>query len=607
MFSAEFAVLFNRKFEELVPLTFFYIILVLYISGFMGSLLYGRYFLLISVPALGGFAIWKARKDWKKATEVILTPGFFFFFICAVGMLPWIMNKHTSVWDEFDHWALSVKNLFYFNRFSNGVSDSELFVSYPPAAALLAYFVQKLGRNYAECKTYLAYDLFYIGLLVPVFSCINRKDSKNNYSYILRILGVVFCVLLIPVVLEESTYDIAYVDMLIGICAATLLYIYFMMPYSKAKVLSIATGAAVLSLMKEYGVGFAVAAVGTIGICEVWNFVKKHEKRELIQGIVECGTAMAMLLTAKMAWNYYLAIVASGKEQELSEIFRGSSYDTKTIFNNFINTFITKKMGVGILQMPCAGWFVLSVLLTVMIWMFFRKNQENNIKIIGLGILNLGFVGYLGMLLLSYQTLFSSEGGYEITSFNRYSGSYIIMLFSLEILFLLSVQFKGIALLITVMVIALVSHLPLFKEIITARPINSERYEKQDIDIRFQRLATDIDQLGEGTKKIYFIHQGDSGYWYFVANYGVTPNQMQKRHMPWGLGEGRENDMTPEEWSDYLVENEFECVFINHADEQFQKNYGRLFENREIEEATLYDVKSAEGKISLVPVPGFSY
>ena len=107
-----YAIFFKRKFEENLILTIVSYITILFLTGALGNLNIGFYFIiLLNIPVLG-YNIYSLIKKKINLKEQIFTFGFILFVITYMLIL-WISAARQSIeWDEFSHWSLVVKNMF---------------------------------------------------------------------------------------------------------------------------------------------------------------------------------------------------------------------------------------------------------------------------------------------------------------------------------------------------------------------------------------------------------------------------------------------------------------------------------------------------------------
>ena len=108
------ASVFNRKYEDILPITCSAMIILLFLCGIFGHLEVGV--ILILCLGLGMYifsAIWVIqKKNFRECLNNLVTPGFCVFFLFALLFLFLDYGKLATAWDEFSHWADIVKVMY---------------------------------------------------------------------------------------------------------------------------------------------------------------------------------------------------------------------------------------------------------------------------------------------------------------------------------------------------------------------------------------------------------------------------------------------------------------------------------------------------------------
>ncbi|MCM1232132.1 MAG: hypothetical protein NC123_06385 [Butyrivibrio sp.] len=151
------ALFFKRRIEETIAVVIFSVITILYFGGMLsGSLLTGVY--LCGIIGIGSvlYVGRKVVKDRRNVLKLCVTPGLAIFALLFIWIVWLNANRVFSSWDEFSHWGLAVKNMDYFDYFSNHPYSTDTFSGYPPATSLWQYFFVKLGGDFSESNVYCA-------------------------------------------------------------------------------------------------------------------------------------------------------------------------------------------------------------------------------------------------------------------------------------------------------------------------------------------------------------------------------------------------------------------------------------------------------------------
>ena len=114
------SIIFNKKIDKTIILSFFITIFIIYIFGFFDHL--------------------------KEIIHNIITPGMIIFGILTIIIFIFERGRMIAEWDEFSHWGSVVKSMFLTNGLSVKEGSSLMFKSYPPAISIFEYFFQVINR-----------------------------------------------------------------------------------------------------------------------------------------------------------------------------------------------------------------------------------------------------------------------------------------------------------------------------------------------------------------------------------------------------------------------------------------------------------------------------
>ena len=606
MFSmvAAVAVLFKRRFEIVLPCCIFYIILILYLSGLVSSFRPGLYVVWATLPAVGILCLVRSRKNiWKDLKAYVLTPGFFFMLISYGAFLPCIMKMHLNTWDEFTHWGTVIKNFQYFHDFANLENATTFLKEYPPAASLFAYFAQCFGSHYVECKSYGAYVFLFLSLMSPYFVII--KERKDWFKAIM--LG--FCCVLLPTVMGERVYDILYVDALLGLETALLIIAYLFYEDDRWKAVTLGMTTATLCLTKASGAGLAGIVLVVLMIAELCQRTDRS-KGENKQAILLLAASVGGLLFGKYSWEIYLKVSNTPLYWETSNVNtsnfqafitgHGEKYQYEVV-NNFLHAMTTRTFTDSIIPTNFLVWLIILFVFCILIEGMLRNAPNGKkIKVCVWGSL-IGIVPYTCSMLLLYLFTFAAGEALEVASFERYMSTYfgvVIAVFMVVFFYCLSDRRKW-GVVVAAVIMGLTSYLPVYKAIVTATPVCSKVYANGPLDGVYQRMKEEaLDQCGSDDVKVYFAHPGDSGFWYFVCLYGITPCHVQNAPT---YGTGRfQSGETKDDWEKELREGNFTHVLVNASSEDFEERFGDLFQEKAI--GGLYEITDVDGRMELKKV-----
>ena len=121
--------------------------------------------------------------------------------------------------------------------------------------------------------------------------------------------------------------------------------------------------------------------------------------------------------------------------------------------------------------------------------------------------------------------------------------------------------------------------------------------EAQKVRAEFVPLAKEIEKICNGNDKIYFLSRGDSGLHYWITKFNARPNYVIDPFGGWSLGKATYDkdvwyrDISPEDWIEQLIEEEYDYVAVYRVGDDFSENYGDVFGNiKELSDNSLFKV-----------------
>ena len=155
-------ILCNRRIEDTIPLAFGVVIFALYALALMMGSLGLKYIGIIYL--MGGFSLLSSviiglnRKQKEDIIHNIFTNGLFSYLLFVAFLYFFCLPRKFVYWDEFSHWGLTVKNMYYLDILSVFERSTTDFKTYPPAIALLQYFFVRPQAVFVEGACIFAYD-----------------------------------------------------------------------------------------------------------------------------------------------------------------------------------------------------------------------------------------------------------------------------------------------------------------------------------------------------------------------------------------------------------------------------------------------------------------
>ena len=245
---------------------------------------------------------------------------------------------------------------------------------------------------------------------------------------------------------------------------------------------------------------------------------------------------------------------------------------------------------------------VIALCCLLLIWLLYRKHQPDQGKRWGilLGIAALTVPAYTAGLCVIYMFKFSQYEAVRLASMDRYLniaylGVWLLILLLLADWLCRCCKRREMKL---VLLLALVLVVPVepFGDFMQGE------YVQNSINARapYEKLSKQIQQVCDGTDRIYYVSQESSGYDYWVSRFNARPNSFSE-NFSWSIGEPfYEGDVwtkqvTSEQWQAQLLE-QYDYVALYKINDYFQEHFASLFaQPDEIEENTLYRVNKESG------------
>lgn len=631
LFSLALMLGFNRKFEQVVGLALVINIGILYLFGLFEHLETGVTALWIFslLAYLYSLYIYNKKKiSWKS----LVTPGLLLFGILIIVIIFYNRNIYRASWDEYSHWGLAVKDMFYFDAFSKHIGSTVLIPRYPPFITLYQYFMEYHNGMFSESILYVAFQIFLAAFLLVGTSGL----TKAKYKYFIPCISIL---LFVPMLFYPDIYNSIYVDPLLAILMAYVLICYYTESLSLFNFLRIAGGLLALTLTKEMGVLIAEMLVILFMLDTLWK--KKKFAIKPLFPYIGLGLLVCVFF---FSWQFYLAIPAVSEASALSGVASSgnsvvseaapvaSSTSASGITINGVTELLTgnapewryqcienylKALFSGdAFTFGSISVSVLDVCFLVLVAGYlipklsaFRKNSELfSLSVFGV----LCSLPYLAFLLVTYLFAFSEREALLLNSYGRYAGSYVggLVLAFCILLFNTSLKQdtereKSSPYLITAVTLTLL----LF--IIT--PVEHLFLKNIDIETPPEYVyGTDeaeklLRTFGDESEKIYVVCNNSNGFSYYLYRNVFSPHQVQ--NSSWSLYSSREDyleyfqnypdksDSSPTvlsaaDWEKQLSE-EYSYVFLLHPNEVFSQMYGSLFEDPStVQDGTFYRVNS---------------
>lgn len=605
----------DRRYEEALPLTIFGIMAVFYFLGIFGALKSGLYTVLALAAAaylLAGYQVIR-RRDFFPFLKRIFTPGFCFFVVFYILSIYCNRGMVVNAWDEFTHWADTVKVMFLMQDFGTSALAHTLFPSYPPAMATFQYFIQVFHQllydtGFTEWLLYTAYQIACVALFVP---CLKRLRWKNVTGMLFAGVGAI----VIPTIAFPQFYSWIYADAYLGLLAGFCIAYPFVIEKKNGpfQLATFCSAVFTLMLVKQSGMLFALmsAAGYIVGLCLKYYKNKKDistgfsiNKKSLI---ISCLIVISVLLLAKLSWSVYLSIKEvkldfNGKV-DIPELFtavfgNSGNYRRQTLIN-FVNGLFSPKFPVGDTSIKISFIFISVLLLlgkVLLSWQEDKHFPEGRILRKCMDICSIfTFILYSGGLCIMYMFKFSETEALSLASLERYLGSGILAILFLQFARLIYlIPEKGMGkreLCATAAVLLFFSPLGNIGKHLT-------RVKSREIAAWHEPYISYAEKLtaaipGEG-QRIFLVAQDIEGFCYPLFHYRLRPQYVVNR--------GKTDLDVSVGISEEELRDNYDYVALYALNDYFIDNFSHLFEDpAEIGAECLYRV-TEDGKLVRIPI-----
>lgn len=603
------AAVWERKYEDLLPVTCSIIILLLFVCGIGGSLETGVIIICIFGVVIYGFVgvylFWK--KSYKRFFKNLFTPGFalFSFFLLAACFLN--LGKMAENWDEFSHWVDIVKVMTMFDDFGTYSGANSLFSHYPPGMTLFQYFLQKLylwtgGACLSEWRAYVAYQMFLLSFLFPCVKFNWKRPALIVFS------GVV--IFLCPLLFYTEFYISVYIDAGLGLLlGAGFVTVYFNRNRDLYYSLRVLLTCAMLVLLKDAGMLFAVM-LATVYVADMlWNYSDCANARKKYLCV---PVSVLAVLLPKCLWSFHLYTRNVESRSSLNPVMlfdvlmgRDNSY-RKTVLENYYKEFLTRAVKLGNIGISFNYLFVgILILALICILICYYEKRDNFMSKKGKTLLvgmSVQFFLYIVGLCATYMSNFGEYEATRLASFERYIN--IVYLSGWTVVLFLAFQVFQSATDRTsykqVIIFCCVGILIAPMENVYRYLSHSTVRHSMSVRLRYDALTTEIMNITPQGSKVYLISQESQGFDYWVLRFNIRPNSVNDSG--WSIGEAfYEGDIwtekrTSQGWKEELLNGGYDYVALYKINDYFLNNFSCLFQTPEtIEPNSLYRINKEIG------------
>ena len=414
---------FKRKIETAIPISLISIIILIYITGlfdnlnlgvkivqiiFILTLFYNVLFIIKSIK----------NKTIKEEMKRIITPGLCIYIGLFLILIIINHNRIFENYDEFNHWALIIKNMYINNTYGTIENSIVTFNEYPPFTAIFQYLFLKISGTYAEDLIIIAQGVLYISMVIPICE---KIDFEKNFK---KIIFIVPGIIILPLIFYPNFFIEILVDGFLGVLFGIGMFLIYKKTDLYRNVLLIFILIA-LVLTKTTGLFLAIMLM----LFKVLKMIRKRENIKFILFLI----IIPMLFIG--LWNFKINKTNAVREWDVKEnnidiVSDESKVDVTLEYIKAVllrEKFTDRKLSLFL----CLG--IIS-LFSIYIVRNVEDKKEFKIKLIELIIsLIIFFIG----LIFVYLNLFTLKEAEALASFERYLSTILlsIIIFDFCVLF----------------------------------------------------------------------------------------------------------------------------------------------------------------------------
>ena len=610
----------KRRFEETIALTSGGMILFMYVLGIIGLLKVSVYLILgITLALLILSAARIFREKTLKPLMPFFTPAFLAFFLLYIFLLYIHYERLLHEYDEFTHWGDVVKAMCHIDAFATSPLSHSIFQNYVPGMAVFQYLFEKLamifpGGIFVDWRLYFAYHLLTVVFLLPFLTV--RKGR-----WFLPALLLMLFTAAAPAFFDPESLTSIYVDGFLGLLAGAGFALLFLWKPSGRKTAHILVICALLVLVKDVGMLFAVTLAAAFLISERPR--NRGTARKFLGLTALTAAAVAL---PKILWEISIRVnrAASMKFRQgidLGALFRVITGQETTgyaaeIGGVTVNRLLTGVVGFhGPIEVKLSYPVLAAILFALLIvaWILWNRQDpegKSRHKAAAVGAIVTFLLYCLGMPLL-YMFLLSTDE--TLVSFDRYMSIALTCLIVMILLLAAAwVQEKPKRMIAGVGVCALIGAMTL-NPVIMGKYLNRESIGDQYYVLgRFDTFIREMNEITGGEEKhVWIITQESVGTEFWPIRYGIRPANGEI-NVGFSISDHTKSlypgdiwtiVIPAEEWREKL--KDYDYVMIWQADDVFRKDYAALFENpSDIADRTIFSVNHETDRLEKVRITG---
>lgn len=612
-----FVFVFKKSFGKCIPISFFFTALSYFFSqvlfktfkvGFLVNILLVLIFSILLIIKRND------KKILKEFKENYFSLGFKVFLVIYLCVFILDFNRSFSVWDEFSHWGVMVKEMLRLDKFySNELSTLMVHKDYPPIIQLFEIFYVKLSGGYQETVVYRAIHLLEFSLLIPFIESINK--SKNKKSTIIKTLLTLLLSFFIMVLFDQHCIvNSIYIDYPMAMVVSYLMSFVIVKDEKdfNFNLITLFLGFTFLILTKQiaFTLYLMVLTLFIANYILKESFKKVFSKKNIVNLIKIFILLIVIPLLIWKGWNSYVESVNADQQfkltdlkiSELKGVIKGTDGELwqhqaavnyiKAVKNRNITTSETIKLSYT----QC---FAITLALLYFLYIYSKKYvHKGQINILS-AIMIAGYLGYAFVMLVLYSFSFGPHEGPGLASFDRYMATFVIIcLESILMLFSYysSYKDKELNLYIIILMLLVIIQSPVQFDKLTPKIFNYDKMTSRTN--MYEEHANIIKEKVKDDSSIYVIAQDSVGQYQFYVKYYLDKNKTNLHYfnLPVGDEVSDYEEYFNDEVKDYM--SEFDYLYLANINNSFVEKYSFLFDN-EIENRQLYKINKNDNQIKL--------
>lgn len=595
----------DYPFEISLPVSASILILLFIAFGFINLLKYSSAIMII----ISVFCLYYLFKNKEKLETKINDINKFSYIIFSLLFLIAIIGgigRYVHKWDEYSYWGYSAKVLIDTGSFSKYLSYVGTMNTYPPVSSIWHYIIS-VFTGYSEQNLYIGLTILDFIFLIPVLLKIEKNKIILGILLILASFGF-------PLLLNGSiTYSLLYVDLLLGMIAASVLIIedYLRKNNKSTKVIFIFL--ILITLLKPNGFVFSSCMLFLFYLKDL--MINKITLKSIFRKMKKYILPVIIIVIIYIIWSFISTHLYNSDNSYIFQLIpKDLSTDISLKLNfNFImsyaNSLVTSIDDTIIYSfIPISLFLFLIVVFIILHKINLKEDKQSLIKFL------LPYaIFYVTFYLLTALSLFIMFTYYEasiLASFSRYLNP-IHMALVLFIFYKISYLFSDekFAKIFYIIIIVLVGfgNLTYFvTDIKSRRDEMHTSYERQD---KFKI----INEKTPKNSKIFIINQEDEEsimpMWYaryycypriVNANPGAITWKIRTKSNTWDL---KKWGLNKERFIEHIKEYKFDYVYFYTITDELIEELSDVFENFDGEKQNkLYKVDFNQNKLKLVVV-----